>query len=81
MSENKLPPKERTKIPRQHMPEQPAEERRRNFTEVNLGLTVLGATTEAMRCLECAKPDCVHGLPGQRQHPRVRPASSRPGTT
>ncbi|MBV8313501.1 MAG: hypothetical protein JOZ53_00945, partial [Planctomycetaceae bacterium] len=53
MSEKKLPPKERMKIPRQHMPEQPAEERRHTFTEVNLGLTVLGATTEAMRCLEC----------------------------
>ncbi|MBV8555844.1 MAG: NADPH-dependent glutamate synthase [Planctomycetaceae bacterium] len=51
------------KIPRQHMPEQPAEERRHTFTEVNLGLTVLGATTEAMRCLECAKPQCITGCP------------------
>ena len=63
MSENKLPPRERMKIPRQHMPEQPAEERRRNFDEVNKGLTVLGATTEAMRCLECAKPHCQQGCP------------------
>ena len=63
MSEKKLPPKERMKIPRQHMPEQPAEERRHTFTEVNLGLTVLGATTEAMRCLECAKPQCITGCP------------------
>jgi glutamate synthase (NADPH/NADH) small chain len=63
MSENKLSRKERTKVPRQHMPEQPAEERRRNFGEVNLGLTVLGATTEAMRCLECAKPECQKGCP------------------
>jgi glutamate synthase (NADPH/NADH) small chain len=45
------------------MPEQPAEERRRNFGEVNRGLTVLGATTEAMRCLECAKPHCQQGCP------------------
>ena len=51
------------KIPRQHMPEQPAEERRGNFHEVNRGLTVLGATTEAMRCLECAKPHCAEGCP------------------
>src|SRR5689334_9780172 len=51
------------KIPRQHMPEQPADERRHNFTEVNLGLTVLGATTEAIRCLECAKPHCMDGCP------------------
>ena len=64
MSEKKkMPPKERMKIPRQPMPEQPAEERRHTFTEVNQGLTVLGATTEAMRCLECAKPQCVAGCP------------------
>jgi len=63
VSENKLPPRERMKIPRQHMPEQPPEERRANFSEVNRGLTVLGATTEALRCLECAKPQCEHGCP------------------
>jgi len=63
MSARKLPPRERLKIPRQHMPEQPAEERRRNFGEVNRGLTVLGATTEALRCLECAKPHCQQGCP------------------
>jgi glutamate synthase (NADPH/NADH) small chain len=63
MSENKLTPKERMKVPRQPMPEQPAEERRSNFGEVNRGLTVLGATTEAVRCLECAKPHCVQGCP------------------
>src|SRR5512147_1545996 len=63
MSEKKMSPKERMKILRQPMPEQPAEERRRTFTEVNQGLTVLGATTEAMRCLECAKPQCVTGCP------------------
>jgi glutamate synthase (NADPH/NADH) small chain len=45
------------------MPEQPAAERRVNFAEVNRGLTVLGATTEAMRCLECAKPHCMTGCP------------------
>ncbi len=63
MSENKLPPKERMKIPRQAMPEQPAQERRTHFGEVNRGLTVLGATTEAVRCLECAKPHCRQGCP------------------
>jgi glutamate synthase (NADPH/NADH) small chain len=51
------------KIPRQPMPEQEAEARSRNFEEVNQGLTVLGATTEALRCLECAKPHCVTGCP------------------
>src|SRR5205085_7199411 len=25
--------------------------------------TVLGAATEAQRCLECAKPQCEHGCP------------------
>jgi glutamate synthase (NADPH/NADH) small chain len=63
MSGKKLPPKERMKIPRQPMPEQPPEQRRRNFEEVNTGLTVLGAATEAMRCLECAKPHCREGCP------------------
>jgi len=63
VSEKKLPPKERMKIPRQPMPEEPAQERRSNFHEVNRGLTVLGATTEAMRCLECAKPHCQSGCP------------------
>jgi glutamate synthase (NADPH/NADH) small chain len=63
MSDKKLSPKERMKIPRQRMPEEPAEERRANFREVNRGLTVLGATTEAMRCLECAKPHCMDGCP------------------
>ena len=55
--------KERIKIPRQHMPEQDADRRRRNFEEVNQGLTVLGATTEALRCLECTSPKCMVGCP------------------
>jgi glutamate synthase (NADPH/NADH) small chain len=63
MSEKPLPKKDRMKITRQPMPEQPAGERRKDFREVNLGLTVLGATTEAMRCLECAKPECRGGCP------------------
>lgn len=55
--------KERVKIPRQHMPEQAAERRRANFEEVNQGLTVLGATTEALRCLQCTSPKCMAGCP------------------
>ena len=35
----------------------------RNFEEVNQGLTVLGATTEAMRCLQCTSPKCMAGCP------------------
>ena len=59
----KLPPKERTKIPRQTMPEQPAAERAHNFEEVNLGLSAAVAEKEAQRCLTCADPKCVHGCP------------------
>src|SRR5271165_5186480 len=55
--------KERVKIPRQHMPEQDALQRSRNFEEVNQGLTVLGATTEALRCLQCTSPKCMAGFP------------------
>lgn len=60
---NRLPPKERLKIPRVHMPEQPPEVRCRNFDEVNLGLEVYAAQQEAQRCLSCADPACVKGCP------------------
>lgn len=59
----KLPPKERTKIARQAMPEQPAELRASNFGEVNLGLSAALAEKEAQRCLTCADPKCVQGCP------------------
>ena len=58
-----IPLKDRIKIPRQHMPEQPAEERRINFKEVNLGLTEAHARQEAARCLECKSQQCVQGCP------------------
>jgi glutamate synthase (NADPH/NADH) small chain len=45
------------------MPEQEPELRRANFEEVNQGLTLLGATTEALRCLQCTSPKCVAGCP------------------
>ena len=48
---------------RQPMPEQPAEIRRRNFGEVPLGYTTEMAVTEAKRCLQCKKPNCVQGCP------------------
>jgi glutamate synthase (NADPH/NADH) small chain len=62
-SRNPLPMKQRVKIPRQHMPEQAASTRRGNFSEVNLGLPVEFAATEASRCIECADPKCVKGCP------------------
>jgi glutamate synthase (NADPH/NADH) small chain len=60
---NPLPMKERVKIPRQRMPEQPPGERRGNFAEVNLGLPVDFAACEAQRCIECADPKCQKGCP------------------
>ena len=59
----RLPPKERTKIPRQTMPEQDPHERAHNFGEVNLGLQTVVAEQEAQRCLSCNDPKCVHGCP------------------
>src|SRR5215831_8145634 len=51
------------KMPRQHMPEQQAELRATNFTEVNLGYSPELARLEALRCLECAKPACTDRCP------------------
>lgn len=51
------------RAPRQPMPEQKPEIRRRNFEEVPLGYSEEMAITEAERCLECKKPTCVEGCP------------------
>ncbi|HAZ64795.1 MAG TPA: glutamate synthase (NADPH), homotetrameric [Armatimonadetes bacterium] len=48
---------------RRPMPNQPAEERIRTFTEVALGYTMELAAAEAQRCLDCKKPRCVEGCP------------------
>jgi hypothetical protein len=40
VSHNPLPNKERTKLPRQRVPEQDAQVRAHNFLEVNLGFPV-----------------------------------------
>ncbi len=55
--------KERMKIPRQPMGEQPAKERVKNFYEVPLGYTPEQAIQEARRCIQCKKPLCVGGCP------------------
>ncbi len=60
---DRLPPKQRTKIPRQQMPERAASERAQDFIEVNLGFNAALADKEAQRCLACADPKCVHGCP------------------
>ncbi|MGD0090857.1 MAG: NADPH-dependent glutamate synthase [Planctomycetota bacterium] len=47
------------------MPEQPAAQRIRGFTEVALGFTPELAVLEANRCLGCKKPKCMEGCPVQ----------------
>ncbi|MEM2289405.1 MAG: NADPH-dependent glutamate synthase [Candidatus Hadarchaeales archaeon] len=45
------------------MPEQPPEQRIRNFREVPLGYTPEQAMEEAERCLQCKDPPCMKGCP------------------
>ena len=45
------------------MPQQPAEERVKNFNEVPLGYDEETAMAEAARCIGCKKPKCVEGCP------------------
>lgn len=45
------------------MPEQPANERRRNFSEVALGYDAQTAQSEAERCLQCKTAPCRSGCP------------------
>lgn len=53
----------KSKKERTPMPEQPAEERIKNFNEVALGYTKEDALAEASRCLSCKEPKCVEGCP------------------
>ena len=48
---------------RHPMPEQAADVRNKNFSEVALGYTAEDAVAEAKRCLQCKKPLCVAGCP------------------
>jgi glutamate synthase (NADPH/NADH) small chain len=48
---------------RVHMRERSAEERRKDFLQVNLGYNEKEALEEAKRCLQCKKPLCVEGCP------------------
>lgn len=64
MSEEiKDPQKKKEKLPRQNMPEQKPEERKKNFNEVPYGYTPELAQKEAGRCIQCKKPKCVEGCP------------------
>ncbi len=51
------------KVPRQPMPVQEPQKRKRNFEEVPLGFSSEAADLEASRCLECKNPKCVAGCP------------------
>jgi glutamate synthase (NADPH/NADH) small chain len=55
--------KERMAIKRVVMPELPPDVRRRNFEEVNRGLSDDQAVMEAGRCLQCKNRACVAGCP------------------
>lgn len=59
-----IPAKERTSRPRVKMPELTPEYRvAHRREEVNQGLTLEMAMTEATRCLDCPNPQCVTGCP------------------
>jgi glutamate synthase (NADPH/NADH) small chain len=58
-----LKPKDRFDIPPQDMPEQDANARRCNVSEVALGYAEMQARIEAMRCLQCKTAPCVQGCP------------------
>lgn len=59
-----LKAKERSDIPRVHMPELDPERRSRLLKEeVNQGLSVEQAMNEAKRCLDCVNPTCMTGCP------------------
>lgn len=59
-----LKPKDRLNIPRVKMPKLKADVRARLLkAEVNQGLTLDMAMTEAKRCLDCNNPGCVRGCP------------------
>ncbi|MCH5168956.1 MAG: bifunctional dihydroorotate dehydrogenase B NAD binding subunit/NADPH-dependent glutamate synthase [Prevotellaceae bacterium] len=56
--------KERTSIERCKMPElDPVYRATTRTEEVNQGLTIEQAMTEAKRCLDCANPTCMQGCP------------------
>jgi len=61
--------KEKSKAPRQKMPEQEPKVRARNFDEVPFGYTPELAQLESSRCLQCKKPKCMEGCPVEVEIP------------
>ena len=51
------------KVPRQIMPLQDSEARKKNFKEVPFGYSIEQARREATRCIQCKKPLCFEGCP------------------
>ncbi len=51
------------KVPRQIMPQQDSEARKKNFKEVPFGYSIEQARREATRCIQCKKPLCFEGCP------------------
>jgi len=64
-------PKPKPKIVKEGipMPKQKPEVRKHNFDEVALGYTEEQAVSEAERCLQCPKPQCVAGCPVEIEIP------------
>ncbi|MCC8146153.1 MAG: NADPH-dependent glutamate synthase [Bacteroidales bacterium] len=62
--------KERADIPRVKMPELDPDFRSHNYEEVNLGLSLEQALTEAKRCLDCPDPQCITGCPVEINIPK-----------
>jgi glutamate synthase (NADPH/NADH) small chain len=62
--------KERAAIARVKMPELDATYRSRSYDEVNLGLSLEQALSEAKRCLDCPDPSCMSGCPVEVNIPK-----------
>lgn len=63
MPEMSVRPKPNPKAPRQALPLLEAEVRVKSPAEVALGFTEEQARAEALRCTQCAKPECVEACP------------------
>ncbi len=66
----KLKNKERTDLPRVKMNEVDPNIRIQSNVEVNSGLTVEQAQSEAARCIDCGNPTCVTGCPVEINIPK-----------
>lgn len=60
-----LKPKDRLSLPRQEMPSQDPEVRKKNMNEVALGYFEEQVKIEAERCLQCKTAPCISGCPVQ----------------